>query len=385
MTDTDLTAQGQNGVTNANGEFKPRRLTPPSDFLTQDEHPQLEIPFSVKIGDRRLGGRSLSLTHAVAEGLLPPALNGAVEPATIRFDFHGFSVQLFADVAIHKEGDAGDPSVILRFNDPTGSHLAPLRYVLNSYLAGDMVSMGGLLGYTGPVQVKSKAKAAPDPFSVRLGRFARRSAVVAASVALIAVAGGGIYERLTLGYEPRPVTIGPSGSTLRATAAGQITYVDRNASAGDVIYSISANSGDFLSVKMPCDCTVDALPDFFEGATVMTGTPLVTLVDPSAPLTAQTELTFEGVATFLEGAQPELVFSDGTVLPVGLELMQAADTTVRSEETVRAMVELPASLPPVAAANATAQLRMNTPLIPEPWTQAARRALARGAALFDDS
>jgi mannuronan synthase len=67
-----------------------------------------------------------------------------------------------------------------------------------------------------------------------------------------------------------------TGEVLRATATGQIVFLDLAAARGDVAVAIQAASGDVQSLVMPCDCAVTA-NDLREGSTVLLGEPVAWL------------------------------------------------------------------------------------------------------------
>lgn len=305
--------------------------TRPGGFVYENEHPQLQIPFTAHVGDRRMEGKSLSVTKACVSGLLGPAANWKRQPVILAFAFEGFVVSLFVEADVYKDADKESADFELVFNDPMASHLGPLRYILNSHLAGDLVTMGRFMEYAGPTQVKAKAQKAERTFMHRLRDGARATTLAALSIGLIAVAANVVHQRVAFNYEARPVLIDQQGDLLRATAAGQITYADQSANAGDVVYSIGANTGSLLSVRMPCDCAIEPTPEFYEGATVLAGTPLVKLVAADAELQATTQISYQGVARLLAGDQPELVFADGRIVPVTLELADAADAPANAD------------------------------------------------------
>ncbi len=336
-----------------------------SSFVYEDEHPQLQMPFSAQIGDRRLEGKSISVTHAKVSGLMPPSGHGTRESAVLRFDFEGFSVNLYADVEVEKVGASDNADICLRFTDPVGSHLAPLRYIMNSHLAGDLVTVGRFLGYTGPTEIKEKAPAAKLSGSQRLGNVLRKGGLVVLSLGLIAMAANVIHQRVMFSYEARPVTLATSGETLRATAAGQISYANETARFGEVAYSISANSGDLLSVRMPCDCEVIPLAEFYEGATILAGTPLVKLVASDATIEATTLISYEGAARLLAGDQPELVLSDGRVVPVSIDLSGQNDGVQTNASLLTAQVTLLDPDQADVALDQTARLRFRRALFSE--------------------
>ncbi|MEL6838262.1 MAG: hypothetical protein AAFP85_03165 [Pseudomonadota bacterium] len=335
----------------------------PGGFVYENEHPQLQLAFSAHIGDRRMEGKSLSVTKACVSGLLAPAANWKRQPVILAFAFEGFVVSLFLEADIYKVGAEDSADFELVFNDPTASHLAPLRYILNSHLAGDLVTMGRFMEYAGPTQVKANAGQPKRTLMNRLRDGVRASLLVALSVGLVAVAANVVHQRLAFSYEARPVLIDQQGDTLRATAAGQITYADSNANAGDVVYSIGANTGSLLSVRMPCDCEIQPAPEFYEGATVLAGTPLVKLVAQDAELQASTQISYQGVARLLAGDQPELVFPDGRILPVLLDLADAADLPPNAD-VVTADIRIDPTDADTVTIGETAQLRFRRNLWP---------------------
>lgn len=299
----------------------------PQGFQHDNEHPQLQLPFTARIGERRMEGQGLAVTHAIVSGLLPPNVEKRAHPVAFRFDFEGYSVNLFIDASVEKFGGPDSAEYRLRFTDPTGAHLAPLRYILNSYIAGDVISIGRMLGYNGPTQVKHAKPKAPPTLGQQVGTWSRKGFLALASLALVALAATVIHERVVYSYEPRPVTITQVGETLRATAPGQVTFVNPEAEVGEVLYAIAANTGDFLSVKMPCDCDVVTFEGFFEGATILPGVPLVKLIGEDAALDARAEVTFEGVARAFAGDAAELVLPGERVVPVHVTLTESEAET----------------------------------------------------------
>jgi hypothetical protein len=336
----------------------------PTSFVYDDEHPQIQMPFTAQVGDRRLEGKSISITQALVSGLLPPSGERERTTIVLRFDFESFTISLFVEATVEKIGTSENPEIQLRFCDPTASHIAPLRYILNSHLAGDLITVGRFLGYTGPTQMKDKPPASSPKLMQRARNSVRKAGLVALGVGLIAMAANVVRERVMFSYEARPVTISQSGETLRATAAGQITFANTKAREGEVAYSISANSGDLLSVRMPCDCDIIAREEFYEGATILAGTPLVKLVRDDAAMEATAQISFAGVARWMAGDTVELEFSDGQILPVDLSLIEsgAADPAADVVLAQLALGDLDAQS---LEQSQTARLRFRRQLLPD--------------------
>lgn len=332
-------------------------------FIYESEHPQIPIPFTVRIGERRLEGKTLSITEAYASGLMPPNTKLDGVTMALHFDFEGFTLSLFVVGDVSKIGDSSSPDYKLSFRDPTASHLAPLRHILNSHLAGDLITMDRFLGYTGPTRAKSKAPSAPLTAGQRMSRFVKKTAIFGLSVGLIMIAASVVHNRVVFSYEPRPVLIGQSGDTLRATSAGQITYTNLSAGLGDVVYSIGANSGDLLSVRMPCDCEIQPLSDFYEGSTILAGTPLVSLVEADATPEADHSISFEGATRLIKGDAAELELSDGSIVPVSVNLTGTLNAD-QASQFVPAEISFEGEAADQVLVGETARLRFRREILP---------------------
>ena len=333
-------------------------------FIYENEHPQLQIPFTACIGARRLEGKTLSITEAFVSGLMPPNANFDRTTMALQFDFEGFTISLFVEADVEKIGDSISPNYKMRFCNPTASHLAPLRHIINSHLAGDLITMDRFLGYTGPTRAKSKPPAAPPTAMQRTSRVVRKAGILALSVGLIAMATNIVHDRIVFSYEPRPVVISQSGETLRATSAGQITYTNVSAGLGEVVYSIGANSGDLLSVRMPCDCEIQPLSEFYEGATILAGTPLVKLVDANAVPEVSLAITVEGATRLISGDNAELEMANGTIVPVSVTLPETLDVGQATDLVAADLSFDPADIDQITVGE-TARLRFRRSFLPD--------------------
>lgn len=348
---------GPSAPTPPNAEMR----TPiPQDFVYEAEHPELPIPFKATFGDARLDGTGISVSAAYVaiSGPLDPKWHNHRQVITLQFDFDGFSVTLFPEVVV--AGSRRDGEMTLQFMDPAGVHLPQLRYIINSYLAGDFVSMNGLLSYSGPTRPRG-AKGA----EVRGKKLRVRSVAVAfLSISVIFGATMLLVNRATQTIEPRPVFIQRVGQDMRATSAGQVVYLNPAAKQGEVVFSINSNAGDVLNFQLPCDCEVAVTDGVFEGATVLPIDVILSFFDSSVGVRVQTQMSIEGLGKAMNGERAYLDLSDGRTIPVEVRI-----TTATSAAAERGDLYVPVNLVPEAGAlsaadiGKSAQLRLARPLI----------------------
>lgn len=330
----------------------------PQDFVTDTEHPVVPIPFKLWLGEHRMTGFEISVAAAyvVPDVPLDASWHNRREVARIQFDFEGFGVTIYPEVVV--AGTRDDGALIMQFMNPTGQHLPQLRHIINSTIAGDFVSMGGLMSYSGPTKPKG-AKAAADaaPISQRI----RSIAVAVISLGLILSAANFMYTRATQTYELRPVLIERQGSDMRATTAGQIAFLNPQALAGEVVFSINSVTGDVLNFQLPCDCEVAVTDGIFEGATVLPIDVILSFFESSVSVRAQTLMSIEGLAQAMDGYEAYLDVSDGRSIPVQIVLTSATNAA-----SARGDLFVPVNLRPEEGA-----------LSPEDIGKTARLRLAR--------
>jgi hypothetical protein len=336
---------------------RPRDTAPlPADFVFESEHPLLPIPFVVIWGDARLEGTAVSVTaaHVAIDGRVDPAWIGHKQIVTMQFAFEGFAVTLFPEVSVGPSDREGE--MVLQFLNPTGAHLPQLRYILNSYIAGDLASLGGMLAYTGPTRPKTGKKEEAVHWRHRV----RGIASACASAMLMLIAAGILLARFTQSYEPRPVFIERAGQDMKATTAGQISYLNPDAPKGEVVFAITANSGDVLNFQMPCDCEVVVTEGIYEGATVLPVDNILSLFDSTVAVRVETLMSIEGLGRVLDGDQVYLDMSDGRTIAAEVVLNTASyGASQRGDLFVPVTLATPQGAITVDDMGKTARLRLS--------------------------
>lgn len=283
---------------------------PPVALTAGNDHPVVDMPFTAVIDGRQFKGRGISLVAAYVLGLVDPAMLNATRLVRLVFQFDGFSVALDVDATLRPSASSSG-EVELIFTKPTGPHLPQLRHVLNAFIAGDLVGLGQTIGVAGTAAPKRPtAASAPQP-RVTVRRMLGGAAIGLLSILLVAIAWTLIYQRLYVSIVPTPGAVVSTGEVMRATATGQIVFVDLQAAEGEVALAIQSVSGDVQSLMMPCDCTVTS-KGLREGSTVLIGEPVLQLSSAGdrylVAATIPSDMAFD-----LAGAREiELVFPDGT-------------------------------------------------------------------------
>ncbi|MBU2981408.1 hypothetical protein KO498_06230 [Lentibacter algarum] len=282
----------------------------PAGFGFENEHPVLSMPFTVKVGDQKLEGKRISIAEMEVVAPKDKIVAGSKDIATLIFSFGDFTVNLTAEVIATDRG--GDDTCVLLFAEPTGPHMGQLRFIINSFIAGDIVTLKGLMSYTGPTQ-----PSAPKARVERTLRDRLRSIGMAVASLIIAFAAGTVvFSRYTSTYEMHPVFIDRAGLAMQATVAGQVTYVDPDAAVGEVAYSIASTTGDVLSFQMPQEGEVAIASNIYEGSTVLPSDLILTIFNDSSALRLRTLISIEGLTRTLTGDIAAIEMADGRKMAV---------------------------------------------------------------------
>jgi mannuronan synthase len=277
---------------------------------SKGDHPMMDVPFMVGIDGRQYRGVRLSLAMAEIGGLMDPGLENATRLMRLVFPFHGFSVTLgVLGLIKHVDRDKGLASVT--FVDPGGEHLPQMRHILNSYIAGDLVALGGVIG-VGSTLPSPAARAANAAAARKwtLPRLIGTAGMALATALLLGTAGTLAYNRIFTQAIATPGRAGQDGMTLGAIASGQLDYVNLEASEGEVAFSIRTITGDLLSIAMPCTCTA-TLQGAAVGATVQSGDAVMTVSQPDAPLVVNTQVTSDELLQLAFADHVNIRFADG--------------------------------------------------------------------------
>lgn len=305
---------------------------------SETDHAPLPVTFRLAVKDRRYQGNLLSLTGGEVSGLasFDDTTTGL---GILIFPFEGYQLTVPAEVELKRDPSSDTGRIEFKFVNPAGDHLAHIRYVLNSVIAGDLVSMEQILSVRKDRPTRAKSK--PDvKASSRFSRVAKGFASLALGLALLAGGATLIDQRLLTVVEQRPAEVVSTAPVLRAPSAGQVALINEAATEGTLAFVLQSVAGYSLSIQMPCDCGVQAA-HVENGATVLAGEPIMTLNDPNAALRIDATMSYEGVRRLMRGDGLRLRFNDGSVVTANIvpgSLVAAADPALNDLAQVQLSV-----------------------------------------------
>lgn len=298
----------------------------PYEFGYESEHPAVSLPFSLYVYGQKFVGKKISVTtiqlHARDEIFL---IKGTRHAVRLQFEFQNFSLSIYPEVVVAGENKN---ELVLKFADPTGDHVAQLRFVLNSFIAGDFVTLGSVMSYSGPTKPKEDKPVVEQKWTERYRSIG--TAILSGALALTAATA--LYVRYTTGHELHPVLIEYAGQPMQATTAGQVSYLNPEATKGEVLFSVNANSGDVLNFQMPCDCKAVINQGISEGSTVLPTDVISTILVNNLELSVQALMSVEGLARAMKGDRVYMDLTDGRSIPVDVMAGKAANNAAMSGE-----------------------------------------------------
>jgi len=230
----------------------------------QRQHARYKLPLKCVIEQHRYEAVDFSVAGiGVATGTAV-LQKGKVVPIQLQFPFDGFefSLNLKAEVCYSDpvNGRSG-----FKYVELTDSNVRILRYILDSYLSGELLMINELLDFSRrSVDVRGRSKAkdkVATTFGRRAGHALRRSLNITAttvlSLAVLLALFGGLYQKLWI-FEATSAIVSIDSVPVVAPSDGVLTnLVTGPVKSGERIATILTGTGQSVSVVSPCDCIAD--------------------------------------------------------------------------------------------------------------------------------
>jgi alginate biosynthesis protein Alg44 len=276
------------------------------------QHVRLKIPIQVEIDGIRHQVDDWSLGGLAVESVLTSRKPDDRFWVRLIFPFDEFELTMRREARMvyvdQEHGRFG-----CAFLDVSERHAEVLRYLIDAYLAGELVSAGDLLqvragGNTAPARMQAAYAAGADempwPASTRYGAYA---SFALAGLALLAVIAFGIWQRY-FAIDALSATIEAPVVEVRAPIAGRFVSAlepGERVLEGAALGRVQALDGATLTLESPCDCRVlDQLA--LSGLYHQSGDPLVALIPAQQPLMVRAQLALDQAERLGVGDRAEI-------------------------------------------------------------------------------
>jgi alginate biosynthesis protein Alg44 len=279
------------------------------------QHVRLKIPIQVEIDGVRYQVDDWSVGGFGVESVMSSRQPGERFAIRLIFPFEEFEMIMRLDARmVYVDQDHGRFGCA--FMGMTKEHAEIFRYLVDAYLAGEVVSAGDIL------QVRGRDNTAPariqpvyepdleeDSWAAKLRRYGAFAGFGLAGLALIAAIFFGLKERYFTIAANSAVIEAPvveirapvSGRLISALEPGERVF------DGTLLGTIQGLDGTIVTLESPCDCLVlEQLA--LSGQHYQVGDDLVALVETDAPLMVRAQMPLEQAERLEVGDRAEIRF-----------------------------------------------------------------------------
>ncbi len=278
----------------------------------QRHHVRVKLPAKVEINGTAYATRDWSTAGA---SVVVPAnadrnvfKEGKVHFARLLFDFSSFSLAVPIKLEVrHASGEDDGQSIGLRYVDLTQDQVVIMRQLVSSYVSGELTSVDELIhilarnNFAKPRQIpKADGNV---PFGERLSLFIRKAAVPLISLLLIGYVALAIFEQKFVVSAEKALVTGDN-IVLTSPGGGIIGFKNLHAGdrikKGDVLMSLTSDTGTITGVDSPCDCVILDRP-IDSGTRIERGSITLRLIPLDTPLRVEAFVNYENAVRLARG------------------------------------------------------------------------------------
>jgi alginate biosynthesis protein Alg44 len=291
----------------------------------QRQHARYRLPVQAQFGDQSFDVLDWSVGgFALAAGRLELAPKRVLSFRLV-FPLEDYDIVLPVQAEV-RYIDKERGRVGFRFVNTTQRQVSVLRYIIDAFLSGELVTLGDILDVTARSHAAAP-RAAPQreqatTVLARLRRAARAmlvyAAVAVATVGLAAFVVEAVYERL---FISRPITaaISTDTITLSAPVSGQLEVVTAGPDLvpGEPAIAVRDWSGKQVFVEAKCACpVVERVAQV--GSTIQEGAVVLRAAVIGAKPYIRAVVSDDTMIRIREGAVARIEYADGTTASVDL-------------------------------------------------------------------
>lgn len=285
----------------------------------QRQHPRYRLPVrcfhegvQISVVDISVGGLGLR------SGLLD-VKPGRFLDLTLAFPFSGYELTLPISAEVRYVAEEHN-RIGLRFVDVSPRQHSLLRFILDAYLAGEVVQAGDVLDVASR-RNEGKTREVPQPPQPQdlLGKIGQRGrgiagfiGIAAATLFLLGFIGMGVFERMYL-IPAQSALITADLVTVPAPSSGQLTFVaaGNEVKAGEPLLTIQGPQGSSVVIDSPCNCVVQARYSRASNF-IREGVPVLALREKTSAPYVMASIPHDKLLRFYRGASAMIDYADGT-------------------------------------------------------------------------
>ncbi len=285
----------------------------------QRQHPRYRLPvkcihngMQLAVVDISVGGLGLRTGSVDAKP-------GQVLDLTLAFPFSGYELTLPINAEVRYVASEHN-RIGLRFVDVSPRQHSLLRFVLDAYLAGEVVEAGDVLDVVARRNEGKTREVPPRPqpkgFAANLAHRGRSAAgyigIGAATLLLVGFIGTSLFDRFYL-IPAQSAQITADLLTVPAPSNGQLTFVaaGNEVKAGEPLITIQGTQGNSIVLDSPCNCVVQTRYNRTANF-VREGAPILTLREKTSNPYVTASIPQDQALRFYKGASAVIEYADGT-------------------------------------------------------------------------
>ncbi|HUG61830.1 MAG TPA: alginate biosynthesis protein Alg44 [Methylomirabilota bacterium] len=287
------------------------------EAFVQRQHTRYKLPLTVVFNGDAYQAADWSVGGVGIQDVDLDIGVGTVHSLHLKFAFDGFTlgVQLRGEI---RNVDRQRRRVGFCFVETTMAQVSLIQFVIDAFLAGDIVHGGDILEVSAKDAAASARTAKPGEAETRAARWRRIAASTASWTVITAVFGGligfigsNIYDKMFIVH---PVVASITGDVLvlGSESPGRIGSLHGGPAiaAGETAFTVTRPDGTTAEVESPCDCTILAV-EAEEGAFVRAGQTVMTLVPPDTPPSVTVALDYADLGRLTSGTVARIQYLDG--------------------------------------------------------------------------
>lgn len=279
------------------------------------QHVRLKIPIQVEIDGIRYQVDDWSLGGIGVESVMTSRRPGERFSLRLIFPFEGFEMIMRLDTRmVYVDQDHGRFGCA--FTGMTREHAEIFRYLVDAFLAGEVVSASDILQVrardnTAPARLQPvyEPRPADEAWPARVRRHGALAAFGLAGLALLAVIFFGLKERYFTIQTDSAVIEAPV-VPIRAPIAGRFVSTleaGERIADGTLLGTVQALDGTIVTLESPCDCLIlEQLG--LDGQHYQFGDDLIALVRAEQPLMVHAQLPLDQAERLEVGGRAEIRF-----------------------------------------------------------------------------